>query len=537
MIQNPLSLLSLGVGHDTEGICLLLKMGDYHILLDCGLEDIQPLIQGNYPSVDLVFCSHAHRDHAQGLFAFHQNFPHIPIYSSKVTREFLALQGFCKPLSLCHVLPWRSPVEVAPNLTVELFPAGHLPGAASILLTYSTPSRRYKVFYTGDFSLSKFQLVEGLSLEELRNTAIDVLIIEGSYGTARYPHRRQQEKKLIQQIDDLLAAQRNILFPVPTLGIGQEILKLLRSHHQFTGRDLDIWVDGKLIQACDLYLKLLREFPSSVQNFANHQPLFWDEQICPRMHRFSEINNMEIGDNPCIILTDQIHDFSIYFQTQLKEWTVLIPENLTLFFNEKYHHFLSLTQPQGVPLETYLLAEHSDGQNTTQLIHNLRPQHLIFIHGKPEYLADLTSLEELQNRYQLHLPVMNAQVELPLGERFIRPQNLPQAFYQGEIQETENEAIFQLSPDIQKDIRWQNLADTGLIEARWQGNELILRGLSQRELFRYKNENQSNLLELDCCGSCHYQQNQQCYNLDSPLYGLKVPFEGYCPAFESSISY
>ena len=63
-------------------------------------------------------------------------------------------------------------------------------------------------------------------------------------------------------------------------------------------------------------------------------------------------------------------------------WTVLIPDNLTLFFNaKKYHHFLALTQPQNVPLETYLLAEHSDGQNTTHLIHNLRPKHLIFVHG------------------------------------------------------------------------------------------------------------------------------------------------------------
>lgn len=532
MTQSLLSCLAFGVGSDIEGVCLLLRMDNYQILLDCGLTDLQPVIQAHQSPIDLVFCSHAHKDHVQGLASFHQAFPDVPIYTSKVTREFLSLQGFAHGLSRCHILPWRSPVEILPNLTIELFPAGHLPGAAAILLTYATPSRKYKVFYTGDFSLSKFQLVEGLSIEELRGVAPDVLILEASYGTARHPHRRQQEKNFIQQIDDILGADRNILLPVPTLGVGQEILKLLRSHHQFTGRDLDLWVDGKLIQACDLYLKLLREFPSSVQNFANHQSLFWDEQICPRMHRFTEVKNLPLSHNPCIILTDQIQDFTPYFQAQTGEWTVLIPEQLTLFFNEKYHHFLSLTQPQGFPLETYLLAEHSDGQNTTQLIHNLRPQHLIFIHGKPEYLMDLTSLEELQNRYQLHLPEVGTNVDLPIGERFIRPQNLPQAYYQGEIEE-DNQVIIYLASEIQKDIRWQNLADTGIIEARWQGNELVLRGLSQRELFRYKQEGQSHLLEIDCCGTCHYQQNQQCSNVESPLYGLQVPFEGYCPAFSS----
>jgi Cft2 family RNA processing exonuclease len=65
---------------------------------------------------------------------------------------------------------------------------------------------------------------------------------------------------------------------------------------------------------------------------------------------------------------------------------------LTAKLNEKLH------------LETYLLAEHSDGIGTTQLIHNIRPKHVIFIHGSPTYLADLAGLEELQNRYHLHLP-------------------------------------------------------------------------------------------------------------------------------------
>jgi len=530
MSQNLLSCQPFGVGHDTEGVCLLLKMGNYKILLDCGITDFKTLEESAFFPVDFVFCSHAHRDHAQCLTELSQKYSQIPIYSSKITREFLKLQGF---LSQSHVLPWRSPVEVAPNLKIELFPAGHLPGAAAILLTYGQNSRTYKVLYTGDFSLSKLQLVEGLSLEELRGISPDVLILEASYGTARHPHRRQQEKKLIQQIDEILAADRNILFPVPTLGIGQEILKLLRSHHQFTGRDLDIWVDGKLISACDLYLKLLREFPSSVQNFAHHQSLFWDEQICPRMRPFANKINVTLNQKPCIILTDQIEDFTPYFNSHPGNWTVLIPDNLTLFFNaKKYHHFLALTQPQNVPLETYLLAEHSDGQNTTQLIHNLRPQHLIFVHGKREYLLDLTSLEELQSRYQLHIPTVGTTVELPIGERFIRPQNLPQAYYQGEIQEEDEEVKIKLSQEIIKDIRWHNLADTGTIEARWQGNELVLRGLSQRELFRYKNEAQSQLFDLDCCGNCSYQNNQQCYHPDSPLYGLKVPFEGYCPAFE-----
>jgi len=57
---------------------------------------------------------------------------------------------------------------------------------------------------------------------------------------------------------------------------------LLRSHHNFTGRDLDIWVDGTVATGCDAYLELLSHLPASVQNFARHQPLFWDERVRPR---------------------------------------------------------------------------------------------------------------------------------------------------------------------------------------------------------------------------------------------------------------
>jgi len=64
-----------------------------------------------------------------------------------------------------------------------------------------------------------------------------VLIIEGSYGTARHP-QRSQENQLAERINRAIAASYSVLLPTPTLGLGQEILMLLRSHHNFTGRDL-----------------------------------------------------------------------------------------------------------------------------------------------------------------------------------------------------------------------------------------------------------------------------------------------------------
>ncbi|MEH2109379.1 MBL fold metallo-hydrolase [Nostoc sp.] len=532
---SELECFPYSVQHDNEGVCLLVKMGPHRILLDCGLEDISSLAKGLTKSVreagsplpaDLVLISHAHPDHSRGLLALHKAFPKLPIYGSEVTSKLLPLNWLDEDpqeiSQFCHALPLRSPVEFQDGLVAELFPAGHLPGAVAILLTYTTQHRTYKLLYTGDFFLSNSRLVEGLRLEELRGLDLDVLIIEGSYGTSRHPHRRNQENQLAERINRAIADHCSVILPTPALGLGQELLMLLRSHHHFTGRDLDIWVDGAVATGCDAYLELLPHLPPSVQNFARHQPLFWDERVRPRVRRLQPEHRLTVGKSPCIVLTDSTSDLGEHCQLDTGPWLILLPEKIDIKVNKEY---LAPTT-----VETYLLAQHSDGPGTTQLIHNLRPQHVIFVHGSPAYLADLTSLEELQNRYHIHSPAADTLVELPIGDTFLQPA-APETNYEGELTELGTVITITLPDVITADPRWRQFADTGLIEARWQGEELVLRGLSQRELLN-QNSDRYTWTDVDCCGTCRHQRGQRCWNPASPLYNFKVTLEGYCPAFE-----
>ncbi|MBE9207469.1 MBL fold metallo-hydrolase [Nostoc sp. LEGE 06077] len=523
------------VQHNDEGVCLLVKMGPHRILLDCGMENIVSLHKGLTKSAkrgssplpaDVVLISHAHPDHARGVLALHKAFPLLPIYASEVTTKLLPLnwpeQNPTEIPLLCHALPLRSPIELHEGLVVELFPSGHLPGAVAILLTYTTEQRSYKVLYTGDFFLSNSRLVEGLRLEELRGLDVNVLIIEGTYGTSRHPHRRNQENQLAERINRAIAEYHSVILPTPALGLGQELLMLLRSHHHFTGRDLDIWVDGTVAKGCDAYLELLAYLPPSVQNFARHQPLFWDERVRPRVRRLQPERRTVVGQSPCIVLTDSTSDLGEYCQPNTGPWLILVPEKIDIKINKQY---LAPTT-----VESYLLAQHSDGPGTTQLIHNLRPQHVLFVHGSAAYLADLTSLEELQNRYHVHSPAANTLVELPIGDTFVQPA-APETNYEGELTELATVITISLPEAITEDPRWREFADTGLIEARWQGEEIVLRGLSQRELLN-QNSDRYTLSDVACCGTCRHQRGQRCWNPVSPLYNFKVTLEGYCPAFE-----
>jgi Cft2 family RNA processing exonuclease len=521
-----LECLPYGAGHADEGVCLWVRMGPHRILLDCGLRDLAELLgEARQLPADLIICSSARADRARGLLTLHRAIPALPIYASEVTAHLLPLNWLDDPdvPSFCQGLPWRSPFKLQEDLWIELFPAGHLPGSAIVYLTYVGAQQSYTIAYAGDCLLSNSRLVEGLPLEELRGLAPDALIIEGSYGTARYPRRRTQENQLAERIDRALVEGQSVLLPVPMLGLAQELLMLLRSHHHFTGRDLDIWVDETISVSCDAYLELLPYFPSSVQNFARHQPLFWDDRIRPRMQRLTP--ETVLGQTPAIVLIPETVDWQAYCQQG--SWLMLLQQH------PGYPSPLDSPDwqsPAHLQVETYLLSEHCDGAGTTQLIHNLRPQHIIFISGAPTYLADLTNLEELRNRYQIHSPASGKLVELPVREKPVQPE-VAESRHEGELTEYDRVVTITLPESISSDPRWQQFADTGVIETRWQGDELVLRGVTQRELMSQGRDRPiSN--DAICCANCIHYRGQQCWNQASPLFSFKVTPDGSCPVFE-----
>ncbi|MEM6501729.1 MAG: MBL fold metallo-hydrolase [Cyanobacteria bacterium P01_C01_bin.89] len=502
----PLDCTVHGAGRGDEGVCLELRLGNRRLLLDCGLTDLTPLIERG-DALDAVLCSHAHRDSSFGLMEFQSRFPQVPVYASEVTRQLMPLNWAMEwdlPENF-QGLPWRSPVAVAEDITVELLPAGHLPGAALFVITYGSPdaaTQPMRVVYTGDFFLSNSRLVEGLPLDEARSHRPDVLILDGNYGTARHGRRRSQENAVAEQVRQALDQGQSVLMPVTALGMAQELIMLLRSHHRLTGRDVSILADGAIARGCDAYLKILDQLPSSVQNFARHQNLFWDDRVRPRLQRLTKsLTDSEVpletipeGDScinfdgnpldtnePVIVLADESQPLDRFLDGTLgkgRSWRLLLLENSSAGLIERAFQG---AKSSGATVDFYMLSEHCDGLGTLQLIHNLRPQHAVFVHGAAADLQDLASLEELNSRYKLHCPESGVTVSLPIAEIFQQP-SAPAERYEGEVNEGREGVEIQLPQEIARSEAWQALIDTGIIEARWQGNELVIRGLSQQEL-------------------------------------------------------
>ena len=526
-----------GVGHGHEGVSVGLSIGHHWVLLDCGLTDLSPLDERPPPSA--IFCSHAHGDHGRGLVLLSRRWPQVPIYATAATAALLQSSALT-----IQVMPWRMPVAVADNLTLELWPAGHLPGAACGLLTSTQGGHSYRFFYTGDCYLSSTRLVDGLPLAALRGLNPDVLIMEGTLGARQYPNRRQQENQLISKLRSHLHPSRFVVFPVPLLGLGQELLMLWRSHYHFTGQPLTIWVDPALARSCDTYLSLLNQqpdaFPRNVQNFAQHQSIFWDDRINPTIKRLpASATEWSPQQGPAVLLVHPSTPVDLYCQHHSGPWSVFLPEQADLTAWQRQVNgygppydwldsFKNATVSGTAELETYQLYSHCDGDSTAQLIHNLRPRHVVLVHGTLERLSALANLESLQSRYQVHIPLPGNPLSLILDTQFASPPPPQEPTFEGTVSEYGQQVSVQLPPTLTSDARWQSFAETGIVEARWQGDNLVLRGVEPAELMDITNR-----LAPDraVCDNCQFYQQRSCQQPRSPLFGRSVAADGHCPEF------
>jgi hypothetical protein len=90
-----------------------------------------------------------------------------------------------------------------------------------------------------------------------------------------------------------------------------------------------------------------------------------------------------------------------------------------------------------------------------------------------------------------------------------------------------------LPTSLESDPRWSQLADTGIVEASWQGDQLVIRGLNSRELLQVTP--QDSTLSAQTCYACRHLRGQRCRNPQSPLVGLQVTSDGSCAVFERSV--
>lgn len=155
------------------------------------------------------FISHAHTDHMGR---------HELAYCTPATSALYQHRYGARPTRLMpfgEALGWG-------ELSLTTLPAGHVFGSAMLQIC----SERGTVLYTGDFKLRP-----SATAEPANPSRADVLIMESTYGQARYrlPPREESIARLVLTVEQLLNAGRTPVVQAYVLGKAQEITKILNT--------------------------------------------------------------------------------------------------------------------------------------------------------------------------------------------------------------------------------------------------------------------------------------------------------------------
>lgn len=290
----------LGGAGEVGRAAVLVKTSAGSVLFDYGVNfdsEGRPIFPEHVRPKDLlgVVLSHAHLDHSGALPSLYVSIK-PPIYATPLTMELsdvmytdmIKLSGYYLPYTHEEVkaamesavpLTYGEPLELAKDVTLTVYNAGHVPGSAISVLE----ADGRVVVFTGDFNLRDTALLRGADIYNLPRRA-DVVVMEATYAAADHPPRERLEAEFVSAVKEVLEGGGTVLVPSFALGRAQELMLTLAKYDVGP-----IYVDGlarqvntivgrypHLLNDYDLYKKALEiavEIPNAyVRKAALQEP-------------------------------------------------------------------------------------------------------------------------------------------------------------------------------------------------------------------------------------------------------------------------
>jgi Cft2 family RNA processing exonuclease len=290
---RSLTFRALGGGNEVGRSAYLISVGMHDVLIDCGVavgardRDDQVPDLSSLTRLDALLLTHAHTDHIAWAPALVAQLDYFPIYCTPPTVELLPVMlrdsrtHYMRDLAQQQLKRQYNPDAVAPteaydgedvvevesrllearfgdatgvgdtDLIATFFPAGHILGAASILLEGG--GRR--VVLSGDISSDHQRTVGPFSVPD-GATDVDLLVLESTYGDRPRPPVNEAEEQLVSFVAQTVP-QGIALLPCFALGRAQEVLAILTSARR-AGQlpsNLRIFVDGMINKINPSYIE------------------------------------------------------------------------------------------------------------------------------------------------------------------------------------------------------------------------------------------------------------------------------------------
>lgn len=456
--MTQFSFTGLGGTDEVGASCYLYRFIEGRLLIDAGLRPGQmgeaalpqlELLKDSPP--DAIILTHAHLDHTAALPVVLRRFPKLRVYCTAATARLAALtladtfkigQRQGQPLfsarDLERTLTALTPVEYFHRISdhgfaFTLYPAGHLLGAASVLLESSAGT----VFHTADINNVGTHVTPPAWLP-INVMPVDAVVSESTYGDTLLPARKEQVRRFVAAAAETLTEGGKVLIPSFALGRAQDIALILQS--AMMGKQLPsvpVYLDGLTREVTTAYEEMLPLLPEALQNRAetSRQPPFLSGGI-ELVGSSDKRESIIASRGPAIVISSSGMLHAGVSPLYAREW---LPDPNNALFIVGYQDAeapgrrllelenggeVLLPDPSGegfspvsayAKVQRYYLSAHADQGGLLAMIHRYDPGKVVLTHGEA---APRNALKRfLDTKKEVALPAVGEEVSLQDGGR------------------------------------------------------------------------------------------------------------------------
>ncbi len=323
-----------GAARQVTGSMHLLRFETgFSMLIDCGIDyedKSNKTINAVFPfepsEIDVLVLTHAHIDHSGNIpNLVRQGFKGEVICTEPTAylldklwtdsvgimnadskrKDRVKLYGYKDVRDACErilTLPFYKEFSVHDDVSIELFEAGHIIGAASVSVKYKEGRKEKRIGFTGDLGNPGSTLIVDSNVMP----KLDYLVTETTYGNRLHKETRSAEDVLYEQVyESCVKNNGRLIIPAFSVGRTQAILFTLKK--LFKSKKLPpirVFADSPLALASTNIHNRFSDFLNlEARSYAKDQGSLFDFKSLQLVEDEEDVEEMDYYQDACIIVS------------------------------------------------------------------------------------------------------------------------------------------------------------------------------------------------------------------------------------------
>lgn len=202
-----------------------------------------------------------------------------------------------------RTIQYQQKVTVHQGIQIELFHAGHIPGAASIKLTASQAGEEINIGFSGDLGNYNSALVR----DPEPMTGLDYFLSESTYGARNHSNEESRLEAILRHLEETCIANRGKLV-IPAFSVGRTQAILFTFHQLYRQGKIPEWLkiytDSPLaIRSTRVYDQCIQDLNREAQAFYNLHGDLFDFPNLKTVYESAQSDFISQSQESCVIVS------------------------------------------------------------------------------------------------------------------------------------------------------------------------------------------------------------------------------------------